>query len=45
MQGKELTIFVGMVRMYTADRAAQMNMSFVVHSSDKKSKCSSGRQL
>lgn len=45
MQGKELTIFVGILGMYTGDRAAQMNMSCVVYSSDRKSKCFSVRQL
>lgn len=32
MQGKKLTIFVG---IYTADRAAQMNIFCVVYSSYK----------
>lgn len=45
MQGKELTIFVGILCMYTGDRAAQMNTSCVVFSSDRESKCFSVRQL
>lgn len=45
MQGKELTIFVGMLCMNTTDKAAQMNMSCMVYSCDRKSKCFSVRQL